>query len=225
VVSAPLLVADRVNNRKNAWRSLMARTRGVSWIALAATLVMGAAAAAQPKPPLPTYPVAQAPASFGPAVQQADMVIMKLQAALLSELLRRLDVVGPAEALDSCHLAAIPVEQSAGRYEGVAVGRTSARLRNPANAPRAWASPIVERYATNPKAKVDGFVVDLGDRVGVLRPIREQPICQSCHGPERTLGPGVRVLLARRYPLDQAVGFREGDIRGWFWAEVRTPRR
>ena len=203
----------------------MVRTREVSWIGLVAALVIGAAAAAQEKRPLPTYPVAQAPASFGPAVQQADMVIMKLQAALLSELLRRLDVVGPAEALNSCHLAAIPVEQGAGRHDGVEVGRTSARLRNPANAPREWASPIVQRYAENPRATVDGFVVDLGDRVGVLRPIREQPMCQSCHGPERTLGPGVRVLLAQRYPLDQAIGFHEGDIRGWFWAEVRTPRR
>lgn len=203
----------------------MVRTRGLSWIGVVAALVVGAAAAAQERQPLPTYPVAEAPASFRPAVQHADMVIITLQGALLSELRRRLDVGGPAEALNSCHMAAIPVEQRASRYEGVAVGRTSARLRNPANAPRAWASPIVERYADNPRAKVDGFVVDLGDRVGVLRPIREQPICQSCHGPERTLGPGVRVLLARRYPLDQAVGFHEGDIRGWFWAEVRTPRR
>jgi hypothetical protein len=202
----------------------MARIRGVSWIGVAA-LALGVAAAAQERQPLPTYPVAQAPAAFRPAVQRADMVIITLQAALISELRRRLDVVGPAEAMNSCHLAAIPVEQRAGRYDGVAVGRTSARLRNPANAPREWASPIVQRYADNPRAKVDGFVVDLGDRVGVLRPIREQPICQSCHGPERTLGPGVRVLLARRYPLDQAVGFHEGDIRGWFWAEVPTPRR
>ena len=200
----------------------MVRTRGVSWLGLVAVLVVGAVAAAQEKPPPPTYPVAEAPASFRPALQQADMVIATVQAALLSELRRRLDVVGPAEALNSCHLAAIPVEQRAGRYDGVAVGRTSARLRNPANAPREWVSPIVQRYAEHPKAKVDGFVVDLGDRVGVLRPIREQPICQSCHGPERTLGPGVRALLARRYPLDQAVGFHEGDIRGWFWVEVPT---
>lgn len=200
----------------------MVRTRGISWIGLVAALVVGAAAV-QEKPPRPTYPVAEAPASFRPAVQQADRVISALQAALLSELRRRLDVVGPAEALTSCHLAGIPVEQRAGSDEGVAVGRTSARLRNPANAPREWASPIVQRYAENPRAKVDGFVVDLGNRVGVLRPIREQPVCQSCHGPERALGPGVRVVLARRYPLDQAVGFHEGDIRGWFWAEVRTP--
>lgn len=202
----------------------MVGTRDISCLALFGALVVGAAAAAQQRQTPATYPAAQAPESFRPAVRQADVAITTLQAALLSELLRRLDAAGPADALNACHLAAIPVEQRAARDDVVAIGRTSARLRNPANAPRPWASPIVARYADNPKAKVDGFVVDLGDRIGVLRPIREQAICQSCHGPESTLGPGVRVLLARRYPLDQAVGFHEGDIRGWFWAEVRTPR-
>jgi hypothetical protein len=202
----------------------MVRTRGMFRIGLVAGMVVGAAPAAQERQPLPTYPVAQAPASLQPAVQRADLVFITLQAALLSELHRHLDVAGPADALNACHLAAIPVEQTAARSEGIAVGRTSARVRNPANAPREWALPIVERYAVQPTAKVDGFVVDLGDRVGVLRPIREQPICQSCHGPERTLGPGVRARLTQRYPTDRAVGFREGDIRGWFWAEVpRTP--
>jgi hypothetical protein len=204
----------------------MTRTRRIFGAGLVAGLVVGGVVIAQEKTqPLPTYTVAQAPASFRPAVQHADLIIVTLQAALLSELVRRLEVFGPADSLNSCHMAAIPVEQRAGRYEGVTVGRTSARLRNPANAPRAWASPLVERYADQPNARVDGFVVDLGDRVGVLRPIREQPLCQSCHGPERTLGAGVRVRLAKSYPLDQAVGFREGEIRGWFWAEVpKGPR-
>jgi hypothetical protein len=55
--------------------------------------------------------------------------------------------------------------------------------------------------------------------------MREQPICGSCHGPERTLGPGVSARLAQRYPEDRAIGFRDGDIRGWFWVEVPNARR
>lgn len=203
----------------------MIRLRRVFSIALVAGMAVGAAAAPHETQAPPTYPAAQAPSGLRPMVQHADLIIVTLQSALLSELVRRLDSEGPADALDACHLAAIPVEQRAARYEGVVVGRTSAHLRNPANAPPAWASPIVDRYADQPKAQVDGFVVDLGDRVGVMRPIREQAICASCHGPQQTLSPGVSARLAQRYPGDRAVGFHDGEIRGWFWVEVpRTPR-
>jgi len=27
-------------------------------------------------------------------------------------------------------------------------------------------------------------------------------------------------VLAAKYPMDQATGFKEGDLRGWFWIEV-----
>ena len=72
---------------------------------------------------------------------------------------------------------------------------------------------------------VDGFVVDLGERVGVLRPIAERPMCAGCHGPIDKISPGVLQVLADRYPTDRAVGFREGEIRGWFWVEMPKPRR
>ena len=196
--------------------------RKIFSIGVVAGMVVGAAGAPEQQP---TYPAAQAPATLQPFVQHADLIIVTLQNALLSELHRRIETVGPALSLDSCHLSAVPVEYRALRDEGVAVGRTSARLRNPANAPPAWAAPIVERYAEQPRASVDGFVVDLGDRVGVLRPIRELPICASCHGPEQTLSPGVSARLAKSYPGDSAVGFHDGDIRGWFWVEVPRARR
>jgi hypothetical protein len=202
----------------------MTGIRRIFGIGLVAGMGVGAGAAPATQPP-PVYTAAQAPASWQPIVQHADLIIVTLQGALLSELHRRLESLGPADALNACHLSAIPVAQRAARYEGVTVGRTSARLRNPANAPPVWAAPIVARYADQPKASVDGFVVDLGDRVGVLRPIRQQPICASCHGPEPALAPGVRARLAQRYPEDRALGFQEGDIRGWFWVVVPNKPR
>ena len=203
----------------------MTHVRKILRIGLCVGMVVGVAAAAPQRQPPPVYPAAQAPARLQPMLRHADLIVVTLQDALLSELHRRLEAFGPAEALSACHLAAIPVAQRAARYEGITVGRTSARLRNATNAAPAWAAPIVERYADQPRASVDGFVVDLGGRVGVLRPIREQPICASCHGPERTLSPGVRARLAKRYPEDRAVGFHDGDIRGWFWVVVpNTPR-
>ena len=168
----------------------------------------------------PTYAIADAPESFRPAIERSDLLIVSLQSALLSELRRALANGGPSRAIVSCHLDAVAVAQWIARRDGVAAGRTSARLRNPTNAPRPWAVAIVARYAEAHAAGLDGFAVDLGERIGVLRPIIEQRMCESCHGPLSKIDPDVRVRLTELYPTDRATGFQEGDLRGWFWLEM-----
>jgi mono/diheme cytochrome c family protein len=61
--------------------------------------------------------------------------------------------------------------------------------------------------------------VDLGDRVGVLRPLPTAATCTKCHGSAERLSPEVRAILAAAYPQDKATGFEEGDLRGFIWAE------
>jgi hypothetical protein len=171
----------------------------------------------------PTYPIGDAPPALRPAIQRADLIIVTLQGALLTRLRSDLDAGGPEMAIQSCHLAALAATDRIGRSEGIAAGRTATRLRNPTNAPRPWAAPIVRRYADQPSTSVSGFAVDLGDRVGVLRPIREQSICAPCHGVEEKFSARLRAQLADGYPVDCVTGFRDGDIRGWLWVEI--PKR
>jgi uncharacterized protein DUF3365 len=187
--------------------------------ALAATGAVAGSRARQE----PLYPIAQAPEQFRPAIQQADLLIIALQNANLAELKRELARGGPAGAIKSCHLDVTGAAYQEARQRGVAVGRTSDRVRNPLNAPKPWAAPVVEKYAGQPAAGVDGFVVDLGNRIGVLRPIVHRSMCSACHGPEEKFTPGVRAELEERYPVDRARNFKEGELRGWFWVEV--PRK
>jgi hypothetical protein len=35
----------------------------------------------------------------------------------------------------------------------------------------------------------------------------------------------VRAKVRSRYPHDRAVGFAEGEIRGWYWVEVPKTRQ
>jgi len=60
----------------------MARIRGTWLIGVIAALALGAATVARERQPPPTYPIAQAPESFRPAVQRADTVIATLRTAL-----------------------------------------------------------------------------------------------------------------------------------------------
>lgn len=168
----------------------------------------------------PTYPLKQAPAELQPAIQRGDLVIISIQNATSSELTRELTAGGPGDAIKVCHLSATALIQRLGREEGIAAGRTSARLRTPSNAPKPWAAPIVKQYADSKAADVDGFAVDLGDRVGVMRPIAHRAVCSSCHGTEEKLNPRVKAELKDRYVADRATGYKDGDLRGWIWVEV-----
>jgi len=172
-----------------------------------------------------SWPLGQAPPELRPAISRADLVVVAMQDAVLRELSDALARGGPAGAINFCHLDATAITQRVGREEGIAAGRTSDRLRSPTNAPRPWAADLVKAHAGRPARSVEGFAVDLGDKVGVLRPIALRPMCVGCHGPEDRLAPGIKAVLEDRYPVDRAVGFKEGEIRGWFWVEMpKTPR-
>jgi hypothetical protein len=170
-----------------------------------------------------SWPLRQAPEELRVPISRADLVIVAMQDAVLRELNNALANDGPARAMSFCHLDATTIIQRLGRQEGIAAGRTSDRLRNPTNAPKPWAAALVSANAGRPARSVEGFAVDLGDKVGVLRPIVERPMCAGCHGPAERLAPGVDTVLKNIYPVDRAVGFADGEIRGWFWVEM--PKR
>ena len=192
---------------------------------LLCTLVLAPPARAQTPLPAGTWRAPDAPAEMKHPLSRADLIVVSMQDALLRELTDALHQGGPAFAIKSCHIDVVGIIQRIGRHEGVAAGRTSDRLRSPTNAPRPWAAALVAENAGRRVRDTPGFVVDLGDKVGVLRPIAERPMCAACHGAADKLEPAVRAELRDRYPRDQAVGFTDGEIRGWFWVEMpKTPR-
>ncbi|HXW04131.1 MAG TPA: DUF3365 domain-containing protein [Vicinamibacterales bacterium] len=173
------------------------------------------------QPPSPqTWTISAAPPELRATISRADVMIATMQDALLRELQDGLARGGPAGALASCHLDAAALSERLARSHGIPAGRTSDRLRQPANAARPWAAGIVREHAGQRARDIEGFAVDLGDRLGVIRPIAERPMCAGCHGPAESLSPAVRDALAARYPADRAIGFQDGEIRGWYWVEM-----
>jgi hypothetical protein len=181
-------------------------------VIVAAGLTLSGTPAAQTTPP--SWPIAEAPGELRAVVSRADLIVVSMHDAVLRELTDALSRGGPASAIGFCHLDATFLSQRIGKEEGIAAGRTSDRLRNPTNAPRPWAAPLVTANAGRQAKGVDGFVVDLGDHVGVLRPIAERPMCAGCDGPADKLSAGVLPVLADRYPLDRAVASETGRSEG-----------
>ena len=187
-------------------------------------LSLSAPHAQSPLPP-GAWRIADAPAALKDPISRADLIVASLQDALPRELTHALEQGGPEFAIQSCHIDVVGAIRRVERRPGTAAGRTSDRLRNPANAPRPWAAPLVRGNAGRPAREIDGFAVDLGNAVGVLRPIVEQPMCASCHGPAEKIAPAVAAALKQHYPDDRAIGFINREIRGWFWVEVPKPPR
>ena len=168
----------------------------------------------------PPYRIDQTPARLTASVEIADAAIRDLQRRLSARLQEELQKGGPARAIGVCRHEAQALTAETARVQGLRVGRSSHRLRNPGNAAPPWAERFVEAGAGRKAVSVEAVVVDLGDRVGVLRPIPTAAACTQCHGRAEGLSPDVRAFLETAYPQDRATGFDEGDLRGFIWAEA-----
>ncbi len=173
-------------------------------VVIALTALMLAAAPRPAEPP--RHAPDDAPRELRPALQRAEQAIR----AAACEVERRFGEGDPDANAARCEGAtAVP---------GVAVGRTSARLRNPENATPAWARAYVAATDGRKAAEVPAAAFDLGDRVGLLRPIEVRRRCLACHAAREQLPDGTRQWLERAYPQDRAVGYALGDLRGfWLW--------
>lgn len=138
---------------------------------------------------------------------------------LSAKLLEAMSQGGPAAAIEVCSKDAPKIADRIGKQFDVQIGRTSFKLRNSKNTPPDWVKPIIEDKPTEPR------FVDLSENhTGALFPIMLKVQCLACHGPKEQISPDVQAQLDRLYPEDQATGFNEGDLRGWFWVDVPTQK-
>ena len=123
---------------------------------------------------------------------------------------------GPAAAIQVCRVKA-PGIADALSVDGVQMGRSSHKLRNPDNTAPDWVSPIMQTYLDDASSRKPRAVELAGGHWGYVEPIMLQPLCLTCHGSE--LAPDVAERIASLYPEDKATGFETGDLRGVFWLE------
>lgn len=140
-----------------------------------------------------------------------DLLFTKLSGRLMDAL----STSGPADAIGVCQVEAKAIATEVGKEAGVQIGRTGVRLRNTSNQPPAWAKELVTARSNDPV-----FARLSNGHAAALLPIKLQPQCLMCHGPKEQIAPDIQEKLAKLYPQDQATGFSEGELRGWFWIEA-----
>lgn len=149
--------------------------------------------------------------------ERASELLAPFKKDLMAALAAGMAGGGPAAAIDACRIEAPAIAERRSR-DGVRMGRSSHRLRNPANAGPRWVTAIIDDYLSHPEL-LGPRVVELDDgRAGYVEPIRLQAMCLVCHG--ETIEPGLAQTFEERYPDDRATGFAVGDLRGVFWVEL-----
>jgi hypothetical protein len=138
-----------------------------------------------------------------------------MMSELMGELEAALDDGDAGNGIAVCQSQAPEIARRVSEQFGVGIGRTSFALRNSTNLPPSWAEEQVQARVDEP-----AFLAGPAGEFGALLPIRLKAECQMCHGAKETIAEEVLDAIAEHYPDDRAVGFAEGDLRGWFWIEV-----
>jgi hypothetical protein len=147
------------------------------------------------------------------ALAARDALMEKLKSRLMGVVSKD----GVAAAISVCKEDAPQLAKEVSEEQRLSIGRTSFRLRNSANRPPDWAVAMVAEKVAEPTYLVNK------DRFAAWLPIPTGPMCLNCHGTKEGIATDVLTALEEKYPDDRATGFEEGDLRGWFWVEVKGP--
>jgi diadenosine tetraphosphatase ApaH/serine/threonine PP2A family protein phosphatase len=162
---------------------------------------------------------------------QCRAATQKLGGALKTKLKAAVSEGGPLNAVNVCHDEAQAIAERICDEEGLTVGRTSRKFRNPANAPDEWEMAGLEEFSERLAAGEKGEDLEMWATVTgpggartfrYLKAIPTGPLCLACHGSE--LPPELDQKLVELYPDVHARGFAVGDLRGAFTVKMDLPR-
>lgn len=171
-----------------------------------------------------TYSAAEDSAKPDALVAKARTAIKGLGGNLKAELMGAMKKGGPVAAIDVCKTVAPSIAASQSQAHGLKISRTALKLRNPANKPDEFERRVMEDFVSKIDAGADPKTLDHAETVmqadgtKVFRymkaiPTAEKP-CLACHG--ESIAPEVKAEIDKRYPEDQATGFKAGQLRGAF---------
>lgn len=153
--------------------------------------------------------------------EQGKALIQSFATDLKAELQEAIKAGGLKNGIAVCSEKAPAIAQKYSNNQWQ-IKRTSLKVRNPANTPTEFERGMLLQFELKkseglPINKLSYYGVEKsesGEMHRLMKAIPTQALCLGCHGDN--LSDDVKSELKLRYPEDQAVGFKEGDIRGAF---------
>ena len=155
-------------------------------------------------------------------VQSSKAVVKEFMGQLKGELQSAMKAGGPVNAISVCQEKAPEIAKNLSEKNGWKVARTSLKTRNPANAPDAWETSVLEKFearkksgeSVKPMAYFQQVDTQNGKAFRFMKAIPTGKVCLACHG--ENIDPKVAAKLKETYPDDKATGYKLGDVRGAF---------
>lgn len=108
---------------------------------------------------------------------------------------------------------------------GYKLKQTALRVRNPRNSPDEWEERTLKVLERDRTEKGFGEITEI-EGVEVYRymkPLYMEKECLMCHSSPEAMPPGVKAYIERNYGNDQAMGYKEGDLRGGISVIIPIP--
>jgi hypothetical protein len=172
---------------------------------VAATILLASAATAQ---------------DVDPRIAKSRAAAQSFQGALQGELQAAMKAGGPVNAIGVCNTRAAAIATDTSSKEGLKIGRTSLKVRNPANAPDAWELETLQLFEQRKAAGESPANLErtatVGSEFRYMKAIAipEGAPCLACHG--EAIDAAVATRLRELYPSDKATGYKQGELRGAF---------
>ena len=159
---------------------------------------------------------------YAQQVADSRATVKAFMLQLKGELQKGIQEGGPVKSIGVCKDRAPAIAAALGEQQGIDIGRTSLRVRNPANTPDVWEKAVLEEFeqrklAGEDPAAIEKYAIAGQEDKTVFRYMKAIPaaeLCVVCHGAE--IAPDVAAKLEELYPQDQARGYQPGDLRGAF---------
>ena len=154
------------------------------------------------------------------AAQQATAQLLKQLGGALK---KEMSTNGPEAAISVCKDLAPAIAGEISRENGWRVTRVSKKVRNPMlGMPDAWEHKVLADFETRAgkgEKYAEMVFSEIVEEGGVsyyrfMKPIGTQPVCLTCHGSTDNISDTLKAKLGAHYPMDQAVGYQVGDLRG-----------
>lgn len=125
---------------------------------------------------------------------------------------------GVVQAAPYCNAHASDLTAAMEEKFNVAIKRTSLKLRNESNAPNDAEKAMLEQFEgmlADGEEVIPFVELDENGLPHFYAPIKLKDKCVACHGVlGETMQQETDAIIKVLYPNDQAVGFKEGELRG-----------